>query len=190
MAKANINILGISEQKWIGMGKFIFSHKHYMYYCWQEFLRISGAVLIVNKRVWNTVLVGSLKNYRMILVCFQGKAFIITVILVYTPTTNAKEATVEWFYENLQVLLELTPKKDVIFITGNWNAVVGTQHIPRVSDKFDLGVQKNALVIATPSSSNTRDNSTHGHHYVVNTKIRLVIFFLAEDGVALYSQQK
>ena len=84
---------------------------------------------------------GSLKNYRMTLVCFQGKAFNITVILVYTTSTNAKEATVKWFSENLQDLLELTPKKDVIFIIGNWKAVVGTQHIPRMSDKFDLGVQ-------------------------------------------------
>jgi len=85
--------------------------------------------------------VGSLKNYRIILVCFQGKTFNITVILVYTPTTNAEEATVEWSYENLQDLLELTPKKDAIFFIETQNAVVGTQHIPIVSDKFDLGVQ-------------------------------------------------
>ena len=84
---------------------------------------------------------------------------------VYAPTTKAEEAKVEWLYKDLQDLLELTPEKDVIFIIGNWNAVVGTQHIPRVSDKFDLGVQKNVLVIATPSSNNTRDNSTHGHQY-------------------------
>ena len=72
---------------------------------------------------------------------FQGKPFNIMVIQVYTPTRNAEEAEFEWFYENLQDLLELTPKKDVIFIIGNWKAVVGTQHIPRMSDKFDLGVQ-------------------------------------------------
>ena len=78
--------------------------------------------LIVNKRVWNVVLKCNLKNDRMTSVHFQGKSFNITVIQVYAPTTNAKEAEVEQFYEDLQDLLELTPKKDVFFIIGDWNA--------------------------------------------------------------------
>ena len=77
----------------------------------------------------------------MISVCFQGKPFTIKVIQVYAPNSITEEAEVKQFYEDIQDLLELTPKKDVIFIIGNWKAVVGTQHIPRMSDKFDLGVQ-------------------------------------------------
>ena len=80
----------------------------------------------------------------MIDVCFLGKPFNITVIQVYTPTSSAEEAEVEWFYEDLQDLLELTPKKDVIFITGDWNAKVGSQEIPRVTGKFCLGAQNEA----------------------------------------------
>ena len=80
----------------------------------------------------------------MISVCFQGKPFNIRVIQVYTPTTYAKEAEVEWFYEDLQDLLELTPKKDVLFIIGDWNAKVRNQEIPGITGKFDLGVQNEA----------------------------------------------
>ena len=80
----------------------------------------------------------------MISVCFQGKPFNITVIQVYAPTSNAEEAEVEWFYEDLQDLLELTPKKDVLFIIGNWNEKVGSQEIPGVTGKFGLGVQNKA----------------------------------------------
>ena len=78
----------------------------------------------------------------MISVRFQGKPFNITVIQVYAPTKNAEEAEVEWFYEDLQDLLELTPKKDVLFIIGDWNTKVGSQEIPRIIGKFGLGVQK------------------------------------------------
>ena len=77
----------------------------------------------------------------MISVCFQGKPFNITVIQVYAPTSNAEEAEVEWFYEDLQDLLELTPKRDVLFITGDWNAKVGSQELPGVTSKFGLGVR-------------------------------------------------
>ena len=77
----------------------------------------------------------------MISVCFQGKLFNITVIQVYAPTSNAEEAEVEWFYEDLQDLLELTPKKDALFIIGDWNAKVGSQETPGVTGKFSLGVQ-------------------------------------------------
>ena len=138
----------------------------------------------------------------MISVRFQGKLFSITVIQVYALTSNAEEADVERFYKDLQDLLELTPKKDILFITGDWNAKVGNQVTPGVTGKFGLGVQneagqrlmefsqENALVKQTPSSNNTREDSTHGHHQMVNTKIRLIIFFAAKDGEALCSQQK
>ena len=138
----------------------------------------------------------------MISVHFQGKPFNITVIQVYAPTSNAEEAEVEWFYEDLQDLLELTPKKDVLFIIGNWNAKVESQETPGVTGKFGLGLwnevgqrlivfcQENALVIANTLFTNTREDSTHEHHQMVNTEIRLIIFFAAKDGEALYSQQK
>ena len=124
MIRVNINILGISELKWTGKDQFN-SEDHYIYYCGQEFLIRNGVVLIVNKRVWKAVLGCNLKNDRMISVSFQGKPFNFTVIQVYAPTTNAKEAKVEQFYEDLQHLLELTPKKDVLFIIGDWNAKIG-----------------------------------------------------------------
>ena len=129
MARVNINILGISELKWTGMGEFN-SDDHYIYYCGQESLRRNGVAITVNKRVGNAVLGCNLKNDTMISVHFQGKPFNITVIQVYAPTTNAEEAEVEWFYEDLQDLLELTPKKDVLFIIGDWNAKVGSQETP------------------------------------------------------------
>ena len=100
MARVNIDILGISELKWMRTGEFN-SIDHYLYYSGQESLRRNGVALIVNKRVQNTILGCSLKNDRMILVCFQGKPFNIRVIQIYAPTSNAKEAEVEWFYEDL-----------------------------------------------------------------------------------------
>ena len=106
----NIDILGISELKWTGMGEFN-SDEHYIYYCRQESLRRNGVGIMVNKRVQNAVLGCNLKNDRMISVRFQGKPFNITVIKVYAPTSNAEEAEDERFYEDLHNLLELTPKK-------------------------------------------------------------------------------
>ena len=115
---------------------------------------------MVNKRVRNAVLGCSLKNDRMISVRFQSKPFNIMVIQACAPTSNAEEAEVEQFYEDLQDLLELTPKKDVLFIIGDWNAKVGSQETPGITGKFGLGVQnearqrliefcqENALVIA------------------------------------------
>ena len=137
----------------------------------------------------------------MISVLFQGKPFTIRVIQVYAPTSNAEEAEVEWFYEDLQDLVDLTPKKDVLFIIGDWNVKVGSQEIPGVTGKFGLEVQNKAgqrlteffqenALVQTPSSNNTREDSTHGHHQVVDTEIRLIIFFTAKDGESLYSQQK
>ena len=122
----NIDILGISELKWTGMGEFN-SDDHYIYYCQQESLRRNGVAIMVNKRVQNAVLGCILKNDRMISVRLHGKPFNITVIQVYAPTSNAEEAEVERFYEDLQDLLELTPQKDVLFITGDRNAKVGSQ---------------------------------------------------------------
>ena len=98
-------------------------------------------IIMVNKRVRNAVLGCNLKNDRMISVCFQGKPFNIRVIQVYAQTSNTEEAEVEWFYEDLQDLLELTPKKDVLFILGDWNGRVGNQEIPGLTGKFGLGLQ-------------------------------------------------
>ena len=117
MARVNIDNLGISELKWTGIGEFN-SDDHYIYDCRQKSLRRNG-VAIRSTRVRNAVLGYNLKNDRMISVRFQGKPFNITVIQVYVLTSNAKEAKVEWFYEDLQDLLELTPKKDDFFIIGD-----------------------------------------------------------------------
>ena len=113
MARVNVDIRGISKLKWTEMGEFN-SDDHYIYYCGQESLRRNGVAIIVNKRVQNAVLGCNLKNDRMIYVHFQGKSFNITVIQVYTLTSNAEEAEVEWFYEDLQDLLELIHKEDVL----------------------------------------------------------------------------
>ena len=110
MARVNIDISGISELKWTGMSEFN-SDDHYIYYSGQQSLRRNGVAITVNKRVQNAVLGCNLKNDRMISVHFQGKIFNIMAIQVYAPTSNAEEAEVERFYEDLQDLLELTPKK-------------------------------------------------------------------------------
>ena len=143
MARVNIDILGISKLKWTGTGE-VNSDDHYIYYCGQESLRRNGVAITVNKRVQNAVLGCNLKNDRMISVRLQGKPFNITVIQVYAPTSNAEEAEVGRFYEDLQDLLELTPKKDVLFDIGDWNAKVGSQETPGVTGKFGLGVQNEA----------------------------------------------
>ena len=99
---------------------------------------------MVKKRVQNAVLGCNLKNDRMISICLQGKPFNITVIQVYAPTSNAEEAEVERFYEDLQDILELTPQKDVLFIIGDWNAKVGSQETPGVTGKFGLRILNEA----------------------------------------------
>ena len=159
MARVNIDILGITKLKWTGMGE-LNSDDHYIYYCGHESIKSNGVAIILNKRVRNAVLGCNLKNNRMISVCFQGKPFKVTVIQVYDPTSNAEEAEVERFYEDLQDLLEVTPQKDVLFIIGDWNAKVGSQETPGVTGKFGHGIrneagqrliefcQENALVIA------------------------------------------
>ena len=112
MARVNVDILGISELKWTGIGEFN-SDDHCIYYCGQECLRRNGVAIMANKRVSNAILRFSVKNDRMISVHFQAKPFNITVIQDYVPTSNAEEAEIEWFYEDLEDFLEVTPKKDV-----------------------------------------------------------------------------
>ena len=143
MARVNVDILGISELKWTGMGEFN-SDDHYIYYCRQESLRRNGVAIMVNQRVRNAVLGCSLKNDRMISVRLQGKPFSITVIQAYAPTSNSEEAEVEQFYEDLQDLLELTPRKDVLLFIGNWNAKVGSQETHGVRGKHGLGMRNEA----------------------------------------------
>ena len=136
----------------------------------------------------------------MISVHFQGKPFNITVIQVYAPTSNAEEAEVERFYEDLQDLLELTPKKDVLFIIGDWNAKVGSQETSGVTGKFGLGVQneegQRLIVFSREHTGHsklplpTTQEKTLHMDIMVNTEIRLIIFFVAKDGETLYSQQK
>ena len=122
MARVNVDILGISKLKWTGMGEFN-SDDHYIYYCGQKSLRRNGVAIMVNKRVQNAVLGCNLKNDRVISgmtsVHIPGKPFSITVIQVCAPASNVEEAEVEWFYEDLQDLLKLTPNKDVLFIIGD-----------------------------------------------------------------------
>ena len=181
------------------MGEFN-SDDHYIYYSGQESLRRNGVAIMVNKRVQNAVLGCNLKNDRMISVHFQSKPFNIMIIQVYAPTSNAEEA--EQFYEDLQDLLELTSPKDVLFITGDWNAKVGSQEIPGVTGKFGLGVQneagqrlteicqENALVIADTLFQQHKRRlytwtSPNGEH-----RNRIDYILCSQNGEALYSQQK
>ena len=165
MARVNVDILGIRELKWTGMGEFN-SDDHYIYYCGQESLRRNGVAIMVNKRVQNAVLGCNLKNDRMISVRFQGKPFNIMVIQVYA-SSNAEEAEVEQFYKDLQNLVELTPKKDVLFIIGDCNAKVGSQETPGVTGKFGLGMQNEAgqRLRVLP-----RENTGHGKHPLPTTQ--------------------
>ena len=138
----------------------------------------------------------------MISVRFRGKPFDITVIHVYASTTDAEAAEADQFYQDSEDLLELTPKKDVLFIIEDLNANAGSQEIPGVTGKFGLGTQNeaeqritefwqdNALVIANTLFNNTRDDFTHEHHHMVNTEIKLITFFVAENDEAVHSQQK
>ena len=156
---------------------------------------------MVNKRVRNAVLGCNVKNDRMISVHFQGKPFNITVIQVYAPTSNAEEAEVEWFYEELQDLLELTPKKDVLFIIGDWNAKVGSQETPGVTDKFGLGIQNEAgqrQIEFCQENTLVIENTLFQQHkrrlYTWTSpddqhQNQIGYILAAKDGEALYSQQ-
>ena len=123
MARVNVDILGISELKWSGMGEFN-SDDHYFYYCGQESLRRNGVTITKESEMQY---LDAVSKTTMISVHFQGKLFNIMVIPVYVLTSNAEEAEVEWFYEDQQDLLELTPQNNVLFIIGDWNAKVGSQ---------------------------------------------------------------
>ena len=142
-----------------------FNSDHYIYYCGQESLGRNGVAIIVNRRVQNAVLGCNLKNDRMISVRFQDKPFNIKVIQVYAPTSNAEEAEVERFYEDLQHLLELTPPKDVLFIIGDWNAKVESQETPGVTGKFDLGIWNEAGHRVLP-----RERTGHSKHPLPTTQ--------------------
>ena len=137
----------------------------------------------------------------MIFAHFQGKPLSITAILGFATANHAEEAEAEWLYEDIQDLLELTRKKDVFFIIVDWNAKVGSEEIPGVTGKFGLGVQNEdgqSLTVLQRKRTDhskhplptTQEKTTHGHHQMVNTEIRLIIFFAAKDGEILYSQQK
>ena len=122
-----------------------FSFNELYIFLWgKKSLRRNGVFLSVNKRVQSEVFECSLKNDRMISICFQNKPFSITVIQVYAPNSNAEKAEVECFCEDLQELLELTPPKNIIFLIGDWNANVGSQEVPEVTGKFGIGVQNEA----------------------------------------------
>ena len=163
MARVNIYILGISKLKWTEMGEFN-SDDYYIYYCGQEFHKRNGVVIIVNKRIWNTVLGCNLRNDRMISVPFKGKPFSITIIQVYVPMNDAEEAETEWFDEDLQDLLELTPQKRCLFHYRRlecktrksratwsnrqiwpWNTKCGRSNANRVLPKVCTGHSKHPL---------------------------------------------
>ena len=142
MASVNIDILGISELKWMRTWKFN-SDDHYIY-CGQESLRRNGVVLTVNKRVWSAVLGWNLKNDMMISVHFQDKPFNIRVIQVYAPISNAEEIWSWMFPWRSTIPSRTNTKNDVLFIVGDWNAKAGIQEIPRVTGKFGHGGQNEA----------------------------------------------
>ena len=161
----NIDNLGISKLKWTGMGEFN-SDDHYIYYCGQESLRRDGVAILVNKGVQNAVLGCNLKNDRIISVYFQDKPFKIIVIQVYAPTSNAEKAEVERFFEDLQDP-ELTPKRDALFIIGDWNAKGGSQETPGVTGKSGLGMRNEAgqrLTEFCQENTLVTENALFQHH--------------------------
>ena len=149
------------------MGEFN-SDDRYIFYCGQESLRRNGVTIIVNKNVQSAVLGYIVKNDRIIPICFQGKPFTIRVIQVYTPISNTEEAEVEWFYEDRQDLLKLRPKKDVLFIIGEWNAKVGSQEIPGVTGKSGLGIQNEVGQRLTEFMP--REHTGHSKHSLPTTQ--------------------
>ena len=166
----------------------------FAYYCGEESLRRNRVALITNKRVWNAVLGCSLKNNRIFSVCFQGKPLNITVIQVHATTNDAEEAEIDQFYKKLQHLLESTSKRDVLYIIEEWNAKVEryleNRHVWPWSTKWRRTKAKrvcheNTLVIANTLFQHPKDDSTHGHHQVVNTKMRLIMSFADKDGDTL-----
>ncbi|CAF3729507.1 unnamed protein product [Rotaria socialis] len=143
MSRINIDILGISELKWTGMGHFI-SDDYHIFYCGQENHRRNGVAIIVNKRLSNSVLGYNPKNDRIISIRLLGKPINVTVIQVYAPTTGADDEEIEDFYVSLQQLVDATPKKDTIVIMGGWNAKVGSKPITGITGNFELGDRNEA----------------------------------------------
>ena len=141
MVRVNLNILGISELKWTGMGEFN-SGDLFVYNCEQESLRRNEGNSQQKSPKYSTWMQS--QKWQNDLCSFPRQTIQYTSIQVYTPTSNAEEAEVEWFYEDLQDLLELTPQKEVLFIIRDWNAKVGSQEITEVTGKFGLGVQNKA----------------------------------------------
>ena len=195
----NIDILGIREFRWTGTGEFN-SDDHYIHYCGQESLRRNGVVIIVNKRVCDAVLGCNLKMTEWS-VCFQGKPFNITIIQVYALTSNAEEAEVKWFYEDMQDLLQLTPPKTCPFHYRGveckskksrntwsnrqiwpWNMEWSRAKVNRVLPREHTGHSKHLLPTTQEETLHH-----HEHHQMANTEIRSIIFFAAKDGEALYS---
>ncbi|XP_068083183.1 craniofacial development protein 2-like, partial [Anabrus simplex] len=143
MKRLGIDILGISEVRWIGIGEFA-TGEYMVYYSGHENQKKNGVALIVSNRVRKTIMGCNFKTDRMMSVRFQGQPFNITVIQIYAPTTEAEEEDIDQFYEDLRELLQLTPKKDVVFIIGDWNAKVGNQTVDGVTGKFGLGTTNEA----------------------------------------------
>ena len=191
-AKVNINILGISELKWTWMGEFN-SDNHYIYYCGQESLRRNGVAIMV-RRVRNALLGCNLKNDRMISVRFQGKPFNITIIQAYAPTSNAEEAEVEWFYEDLQDLLTNTQKRCPFRYRG---LECKSRKSKNTWGKGQIWPWSTEWSRAKANRVLPREFTGHKKHYLSTTQekalhmdIRLIIVFAAKHGEALYSQQK
>ena len=190
-----------NELKWTRMDEFN-SDDHFIYYCAQEFLRRNWVALIVNQRVWNSVVGCNLKNDRMISVHFQGKPFNITVIQVYAPTTNVKDEVEKMILWRSTRPSRTNTKKRCPFHHGDWNAKVGGQEIPGVTGKFGLGVQHEAVQRLTEFCQETAlvvANTLFQQHkrwlytwtsWSVPKSDLLITFFAAKDGEALYSQQK
>ena len=199
-ARVNIDIFGISELKWTRKGEFN-SDDHYIYYCGQESFRRNGVTLIVNKKSpKHSTWIQSPKRQNDL--CSFTRQTIQYQRLVYDLTSNAEEAEVEWFYEDLQDLLEITPKKDVLFIIGDWNAKVRSQEIPGITGKFGLGVQneagqrltefcqETALVIAKHSLPATQEKTLYMDITRWSISKSDSLYSLQAKMGKLYSQQK
>ena len=200
MTRVNVDILGISELKWTRMGEFN-SDNCFIYYCEQETLRRNRVALIVNERVQNAVL-GCNRKRQNDLCSFPRQTIQYHSSPRLWPQSLMGRSWCWMVYEDLHDLLDLIHKKDVLSITGDWNVNVGSQEIPEVRGKFGLGAQneagkrlrefcqENAMVTANTIFQQHKIWLYTWHHQVVSAKIRLIIFFAAKDGEALYSQQK
>ncbi|CAH2300986.1 Hypothetical predicted protein [Pelobates cultripes] len=203
LTRLNIEILGVSELKWTGMGDFT-SDNHHIFYCGQESHRRNGVAIIVNHWVGKAVLSYNPINDRMISIQIEVKPFNITVIQVYAPTMDVEEAEIDQFYEDRRYSTHdrYNTKKRFYYPIGDWNVKVGNQKTPGITGKLDLGVQNeagqrlvefcqdNSLVIANTLFQQPPRRLYTWTSPVDNIEINLTIHFAAKDGGALYSQQK